>query len=69
LFLIITCTHRDSGIGDHGVAGIQSFLDDHICGPICKKMRLKRLAAIDEDVHSPGSGEEEQESEPERGCD
>ena len=63
------CIHRDSGVGDHGVPGIQSFLDEHACGPVCKKLRLERLTTTDEHPCSPGPGEEEPQSELGSGSD
>ena len=56
--------YRDSGVGDHGVTGIQTFLDDHTCGPVCKKLKLERLTADQQTPSSPRS-EQENESEPE----
>ncbi|KAJ6533911.1 kinase-like domain-containing protein [Mycena vulgaris] len=31
-----------SGFGDFGIDGIQSFLNDHICGDICLRLRLDK---------------------------
>ncbi|KAL0578181.1 hypothetical protein V5O48_003812 [Marasmius crinis-equi] len=33
----------DSGVGDHGLKGIQKFLDDHVCTRKCEDLGLKPL--------------------------
>jgi len=33
----------DSGIGDHGLAGIKSFLEQHVCNYVCKGLELTSL--------------------------
>jgi len=59
-----TCIYRDSGVGDHGITGIQTFLNDHTCGPVCRKLKLESIASS-EDPPSPGSGLDEQGDAPE----
>ena len=34
----------DSGIGDHGPAGIKSFLEQHVCNYVCKGLKLASLS-------------------------
>lgn len=33
---------RSSGVGDHGMAGIDTFLEKHECVERCKQLRLQR---------------------------
>ncbi|KAF7371790.1 hypothetical protein MVEN_00036700 [Mycena venus] len=49
-----------SGIGDFGLEGIQSFLDDHICGDVCRRLDLDKTAplVLDNDV---GEGRDEED--------
>lgn len=32
---------RDSGVGDHGEKGIQSFLDQHECQEMCEGLEMQ----------------------------
>jgi hypothetical protein len=34
----------DSGIGDHGLEGIKSFLEQHVCNYVCNGLKLASLA-------------------------
>ena len=49
------CALRDSGVGDHGTTGIQSFLNDHVCGPVCRKLKLEDLVVDQDPPCSPVS--------------
>ncbi|KAF9522684.1 kinase-like domain-containing protein [Crepidotus variabilis] len=50
LFDVMTHTlHGDSGIGDHGEEGIQSFLETHTCGEICAGLDIKGRVAKEND--------------------
>ncbi|KAJ7733567.1 kinase-like domain-containing protein [Mycena maculata] len=51
----------DSGVGDFGMEGIQSFLRDHVCGDICLRLRLDQTALLV--LTKITSGEEENEME------
>lgn len=51
--------HRGSGVGDHGVTGIQTFLDEHSCGPVCRKLKLGDVTS-EEPPHSPQQESEDQ---------
>ncbi|KAI0049081.1 hypothetical protein FA95DRAFT_947202 [Auriscalpium vulgare] len=31
----------DSGVGDHGHAGIDAFINQHICTSLCRQMQLR----------------------------
>lgn len=57
------CIYRDSGVGDHGSAGIQTFLDDHVCGPVCRKLRLEDLASVQDTSTTLGTGPEGEANE------
>lgn len=35
--------NRDTGIGDYGQAGIDSFLNEHVCDHICVAFGFKQL--------------------------
>ncbi|KAJ7304696.1 kinase-like domain-containing protein, partial [Mycena albidolilacea] len=35
-----------TGVGDFGIEGIQSFLRDHICCDICRRLGLDRTASL-----------------------
>ncbi|KAJ7765998.1 hypothetical protein B0H14DRAFT_2403005, partial [Mycena olivaceomarginata] len=39
----------DTGAGDHGEAGIKSFVDQHRCGQRCIQMELEPLNGVEED--------------------
>jgi hypothetical protein len=36
----------DSGIGDFGVEGIETFIRDHICGNICLRLGLDKKVPL-----------------------
>ncbi|KAJ6536984.1 kinase-like domain-containing protein [Mycena capillaripes] len=42
-------TTGDTGAGDHGEAGIKSFVDQHRCGQRCIQMELEPLNGVEED--------------------
>jgi len=48
----------DSGIGDHGVPGIKSFLEQHTCNYVCKGLGLASLNATTKSC-SEGEGNAE----------
>lgn len=39
--LKLTWPGRDSGIGDHGLAGQQKYIGDHKCTDICDSLQLE----------------------------
>jgi hypothetical protein len=39
-------TDRTTGVGDFGIEGIQSFLRDHICCDICRRLGLGCTASL-----------------------
>ncbi|KAJ7867119.1 kinase-like domain-containing protein [Mycena leptocephala] len=41
--------HSDSGAGDHGEKGIQTFVDQHKCGQRCALMEMEALKDIEEE--------------------
>lgn len=47
----ISFFRSDSGAGDHGEDGIQTFVDQHECGQRCKQLGLERLVQpeVDDD--------------------
>ena len=54
--------HSDSGIGDHGLAGIKSFLEQHMCNYVCKGLNLTSLGkSVATKSCSEGKGEDEDE--------
>lgn len=42
------------GLGDHGKAGINAFLQQHRCSTFCSQMKLPRLKLIEEDNDEDG---------------
>ncbi|KAJ6470740.1 kinase-like domain-containing protein [Mycena vitilis] len=52
----------DSGIGDFGLEGIKSFLQDHACGEVCRRLGLDATAPLElppaDTVDSPDGIEE-----------
>jgi hypothetical protein len=38
--MMLTLVFSDSGIGDHGPAGIEAFLNQHQCNHICRGLNL-----------------------------
>ena len=67
-FFVLDTTYKscfsDSGIGDHGIAGIKSFLEQHACNYVCKGFNLTSLsdsaAASVGAAHLEGEGEEDE---------
>ncbi|KAJ7478877.1 hypothetical protein B0H11DRAFT_2280972 [Mycena galericulata] len=50
LFDLMSHTHSgDSGAGDHGEDGIQSFVVQHKCGQRCIQMGLEKLGETEEE--------------------
>ncbi|KAJ7159075.1 hypothetical protein C8R43DRAFT_1124709 [Mycena crocata] len=39
----------DSGIGDFGHSGIQSFIRDHKCNDLCRALSLDHLVPLEDD--------------------
>ena len=57
--LLTLICHSDSGIGDHGLAGIKSFLDQHTCNYVCKGLNLTSLGkSVTTKSRSEGEGED-----------
>ena len=55
---------RDSGIGDHGVDGMNAFLSQHKCSYICRGIKLATLGAAVEIVdYKSDSSEDDQKSD------
>ena len=42
--------YRDSGVGDHGVKGIERWRDQHDCNAFCKRLELGAGDSDDEDI-------------------
>ncbi|KAJ7190590.1 hypothetical protein GGX14DRAFT_47827 [Mycena pura] len=50
IFDIMTHTpEEDSGVGDHGVKGIERWRDQHDCNAFCKRLELGAGDSDDED--------------------
>lgn len=62
---------RDSGVGDHGQAGLKAFVDQHRCNEFCVRLGLgpaNPLTAATHStrsVHSEEGGEEEDDDDKE----
>jgi hypothetical protein len=41
---------RDSGVGDHGLAGIKSILKGHVCGAMCEGLQMGEEHTIGEEL-------------------
>ncbi|EDR07665.1 uncharacterized protein LACBIDRAFT_327547 [Laccaria bicolor S238N-H82] len=53
---------NDSGIGDHGPTGIESFLEQHTCNYVCKGLNLTSFGkSVTTKSRSEGEGEDEDE--------
>lgn len=44
----------DSGVGDHGKAGMQSFIDQHKCDFMCESLGLMPFIADTAQAHENG---------------
>ncbi|KAK7001195.1 hypothetical protein R3P38DRAFT_2559268, partial [Favolaschia claudopus] len=63
LVLFDPMTHTvggNSGIGDFGLEGINSFIRDHSCGDVCNRLALDEVAPLIFDT----SRNEEQDNSP-----
>jgi len=50
--------YRASGVGDFGIEGIKSFLQDHTCGDVCLHLLLDQTAPLTLDGnHNEGDSE------------
>jgi len=47
---------RDSGIGDHGPDGINTFTSQHMCNHICQALKL--VAILEKDLQHDSETEE-----------
>ncbi|KAF8214474.1 hypothetical protein K438DRAFT_1926918 [Mycena galopus ATCC 62051] len=62
-----TMTHTRTGVsgsGDFGLEGIQSFLDDHICGDVCRRLDLDKTAPLMLDSDVGEEGEDDDDTDP-----
>ncbi|KAK6997329.1 hypothetical protein R3P38DRAFT_3220308 [Favolaschia claudopus] len=69
LVLFDPMTHTvggNSGIGDFGLEGINSFLRDHTCGDVCNRLALDEVAPLIFDT-SRNEEQEEQDNSPSPG--
>ncbi|KAK7006612.1 kinase-like domain-containing protein [Favolaschia claudopus] len=69
LVLFDPMTHTvagNSGIGDFGLEGINSFLQDHSCGDVCNRIALDEVAPLIFDT-SRNEEQEEQDNSPSPG--
>ena len=46
---------RDSGIGDHGPDGIETFTAQHRCNDICCGLKLSSLSSPEEEKEDSGN--------------
>ncbi|KAK7048818.1 kinase-like domain-containing protein [Favolaschia claudopus] len=70
LVLFDPMTHTvggNSGIGDFGLEGINSFIRDHSCGDVCNRLALDEVAPLIFDTSSNEEQEEEQDNSPSPG--
>ncbi|KAK7029317.1 kinase-like domain-containing protein [Favolaschia claudopus] len=70
LVLFDPMTHTvggNSGIGDFGLEGINSFIQDHSCGDVCNRLALDEVAPLIFDTSSNEEQEEEQDNSPSPG--
>ena len=51
-FIELVYDISDSGIGDHGPNGINTFTTQHVCNYICHSLKLTALRLFKEEVQS-----------------
>nr|GAT48119.1 predicted protein [Mycena chlorophos] len=60
--VVLTALSSGSGLGDHGLDGIQTFIDTHECNQLCKKLKFPEVFPLelpfDETVPEPTEGSE-----------
>ena len=62
--LVTPRSFSDSGIGDHGPDGIESFISQHHCNHMCKDLKLTPLSEKEDDfADSEGHPEDDNDSD------
>jgi hypothetical protein len=59
---VYSLSNSTSGIGDFGIDGIKSFVQDHQCGDICLRLGLDKAIILD-DRHCPTTPDHEHEDD------